>query len=535
MKKPISPSDRFKRNFKKEISKSNTPPFLFAGSGLSIRYYSIPTWIDLLNEFVDTNRECFENEFGYYSSKCSRDPLKIASQLADEFHAFWWSNEKFKESREEFKDLASRNVEVAFKIELARFINSKKQLKSEFKSEIELLAKAVLSGVLTTNWDDFLQNAFSDFKVNIGQKEIIFSDQHSIGDIYKIHGCMSQPESLILTSDDYEKFIQNDHYLNSKILTLFVDYPIIFMGYSLSDPNIELILKNIVNCLDNDFLNIEKLHDRLFFVEWQPNPCDPEIESSTYSLKSFSIPIKKIKVHDYSEILEVLTQIPRKFPINVLRQLQGMVYDFVLTSVPTNKILVKGIEDLDKIDNLEVVVGFGNISKLQDKGVVGLKDLDLIRDILFDDLPKENYLEIVEQLLPSIIRKNVFIPFFKYQKQVENLNLDNSLKEYAFTNHTLTNSQNISIEDYRLKTQKKSVARQLNGIVTLQDLIKSTDFIHAIQRIPYLSKENIDTQILKDYLVQNFDQIEAGTGYYSNFRKCVCLLDYLENANQISI
>jgi hypothetical protein len=532
MKKPISPSDRFKRNFKKEISKSNTPPFLFAGSGLSIRYYGIPTWIDLLNEFVDANRECFENEFGFYSSKCSRDPLKIASQLAEEFHGYWWNSEKFKASRERYKELAGSNVEVAFKIELAQFIESKKKIDDALKSEIELLSKAVLSGVLTTNWDDFLQNAFSDFKVNIGQKEIIFSDQHSIGDIYKIHGCTSQPESLILTSNDYEKFIQNDHYLNSKILTLFVDYPIIFMGYSLSDPNIELILKNIVNCLDNDFLNIEKLQDRLFFVEWQHYPCDPEIESSTYSLKSFSIPIKKIKVHDYKEILEVLSQIPRKFPINVLRQLQGMVYDFILTAEPTNKILVKGIEDLDKIDNLEVVVGFGNISKLQDKGVVGLKDIDLIRDIVFDDLPKENYQDIVEQLLPTIIRKNVFIPFFKYQKQVGNLNKDNSIKTCAFQNHTLTNSQNISIEDYRLKTKIKSMARLLNGIETLQDLIESTDFIHAIQRIPYLSKDNIDTRLLRDYLIQNFDQIEAGTSYYSQFRKCVCLLDFLENANQ---
>lgn len=532
MKKPISPSDRFKRNFKKEISKSNTPPFLFAGSGLSIRYYGIPTWIDLLNEFVDANRECFENEFGFYSSKCSRDPLKIASQLAEEFHGYWWNSEKFKASRERYKELAGSNVEVALKIELAQFIESKKKIDDALKSEIELLSKVVLSGVLTTNWDDFLQNAFSDFKVNIGQKEIIFSDQHSIGDIYKIHGCTSQPESLILTSNDYEKFIKNDHYLNSKILTLFVDYPIIFMGYSLSDPNIELILKNIVNCLDNDFLNIEKLQDRLFFVEWHPYPCDPEIELSTYSLKSFSIPIKKIKVHGYEEILEVLSQIPRKFPINVLRQLQGMVYDFILTAEPTNKILVKGIEDLDKIDNLEVVVGFGNISKLQDKGVVGLNSHDLIQDILFDDLPKENYAEIVEQLLPSIIRKNVFIPFFKYQKQVGNLNIDNSLKEHYNNNDTLTNSQNISIEDYRLKSQKRSAERNLKGIETLQELIESTDFIHAIQRIPFLSREKIDTYLLREYLKENFEIMEVGTGYYSNLRKCICLLDYLENAFQ---
>ena len=43
-----------------------------------------------------------------------------------------------------------------------------------------------------------------------------------------------------------------------------------------------------------------------------------------------------------------------------------MVFDFVTTSTPTGKILVHGMDELDKIENLEVVVGFGNISKLEE-------------------------------------------------------------------------------------------------------------------------------------------------------------------------
>jgi hypothetical protein len=531
MKKTISPSDRFKRNFRKAISKSNTPPFLFAGSGLSVRYFGIPTWIDLLNEFVDANRECFENEFGFYSSKCSRDPLKIASQLAEEFHGFWWSDEKFKASRERYKVLAGNNVEVAFKIDLAQYIESKKTIYDELNGEIELLSKAVLSGILTTNWDDFLQSTFSEFKVNIGQREIIFSDQHSIGDIYKIHGCVSQPESLILTSEDYDRFIQNNHYLNSKILTLFVDYPIVFMVYSLSDPNIELILKNIVNCLDNDFLSIDKLQDRLFFVEWQPNPCDPEIETTTISLKSFPIPIKKIKAHGYKEILEVLAEIPRKFPLNVLRQLQGMVYDFVLTAEPTNKILVKGIEDLDKIDNLEVVVGFGNIEKLNDKGVTGISNTELFEDILFDKISTENYKEIVEKLLPERVRKNKYIPFFKYNKSIDNLNSDNSLKEYTNGNWVLERTQNITLEDYKVETPKKRIERQIARFKTLKDLIDGSDLDHTVQHIPYFNLKNLTFLYLKFFLKSCWENKDLNQSYLTHFRKSICILDFLENAN----
>jgi hypothetical protein len=525
-------SEIFKSQFKKELEKSNTPPFLFAGSGLSIRYYNIPTWIELLNEFVLLHKNHFIYEFGYYSSKCNRDPLKIASMLAFEFHEVWWRDKQFKKSRIEFEKIAGLNSEIAFKIELSKLILSKKKLNPTYKKELEILSKSILSGVLTTNWDDFLQNLFLDLNVKIGQKEIIFSDQHSLGEIYKIHGCISQPESLVLTSDDYEQFIQNNHYLNSKILTLFVDYPIIFIGYSLSDPNIESILKNIVDCLDNDFLKIDILHNRLFFVEWQRTPCDPTIESSTYSLSSFSIPIKKMKVHGYSEIFEVLSEIPRKFPLNVLKQLQGMVYDFVMTTEPTNRIMVNGLDELDKIDNLEVVVGFGNISKLKDKGVVGLKDIDLIKDILFDDLPKENYSEIVQQLLPSIIRKKVFIPFFKYQKHTNNLKEDNALINFTNDNFTLINSQNISIIDYRLPNQISTMARHLNNIISLEDLIINVNLKHALQRIPYLSIQQINIQTLRTFLKNNWDNVINDKSLFSSFRKCVCLLDFLENTNR---
>ena len=48
-------------------------------------------------------------------------------------------------------------------------------------------------------------------------------------------------------------------------MTIFLEYPIIFMGYSINDPNILNIIHSIVNCLNEEQLN--KLHDRFIFVE----------------------------------------------------------------------------------------------------------------------------------------------------------------------------------------------------------------------------------------------------------------------------
>lgn len=522
-------NDDFKKQMLSVLAESERPPFLFIGSGLSIRYYSIPTWMDLLKAFVDNNRDCFEYEFGYYSSKCANDPLKIASKLAEEFHEYWWKSNKYEKSRATHKKIAGLDTEIAFKIELCNFVNQNIKANKKLDNEISVLSSAVVSGILTTNWDDFIQTTFPDFQVQIGQKEAIFADQRSIGELYKIHGCISKPESLVVTSSDYEKFIDNNHYLNAKLLTLFAEYPIIFMGYSLSDPNIELILKNLISCLDSELFHIEKLKNRLFFVEWSEVQCQPSIEYSTYTLSSITIPLIKITAHSYIEIWEALSQLPRTLSVKTLRQLQSMVFDFVSQTTPNGKIFVNGMDQLDTIENLEVVVGFGNISKLEDKGIMGLKISDLLRDILFNQISSQNHGEIVEKLLPSLVRRNTFVPFFKYQKEFKNLNHDNSLKAHSGANYTLTRANTITIEDYRVPSEKTRTMKLVKKYASLNDLIKDSTPIHAIQRIPYLSPEKIDTKVLLNFLKKNWDEFGEKEHIYStHYRKCICILDFLK-------
>ena len=62
---------------------------------------------------------------------------------------------------------------------------------------------------------------------------------YCIGEIYKIHGCIHQPETMILTDDDYNDFSKRNTYLAAKLITIFLEHPIIFLGYSISDPNIQ--------------------------------------------------------------------------------------------------------------------------------------------------------------------------------------------------------------------------------------------------------------------------------------------------------
>ncbi|PSD43696.1 hypothetical protein C7E23_15340 [Elizabethkingia anophelis] len=131
--------------------------------------------------------------------------------------------------------------------------------------------------------------------------------------MYKIHGCATQPNSLVLTTEDYSGYENRNPYLAAKLLTLFIENPIIFIGYSLDDSNIQSILKSIIKCLTKD--KVEKLKDRLIFCQWVNEEIDPQITDSTLLISDTLIPIKLIKLNSFIDLYTVLANNKRKLPI----------------------------------------------------------------------------------------------------------------------------------------------------------------------------------------------------------------------------
>jgi hypothetical protein len=110
--------------------------------------------------------------------------------------------------------------------------------------ELEALRKIRPHAIITTNYDQFLEIVFPDYSPIVGQ-QIIRGPIVSIGEIFKIHGCASQPGSLVFTKSDYDEFMRKKKYLSAKMLTYFSEHPLLFIGYSASDPNIRAILSDI--------------------------------------------------------------------------------------------------------------------------------------------------------------------------------------------------------------------------------------------------------------------------------------------------
>ena len=255
---------------KNAIQTTGKHPFLFVGSGISKRYLGTEKWDELLKIFCsefsgnDFQYNIYENEIDlkdYYGMQPA-----IATLLEKDYNRAVLTNEKYVDFRAKHRE-ALLNQVSALKIAIAEHLSS--ATTSNDSSELELfkkLAKRSIYGIITTNYDTFLETLFPHFTTYIGQEELLFSKIDNVGEIYKIHGSVTDPRSLILTSKDYELFEKKSAYLTAKLLTIFLEYPIIFLGYSLNDRNIRNIFSTISDCLSQQ--KLDKLKNQLIFVEF---------------------------------------------------------------------------------------------------------------------------------------------------------------------------------------------------------------------------------------------------------------------------
>jgi hypothetical protein len=297
------------------IRSRNAGPFLFVGSGFSRRYLGLDDWRGLLSRFCVTGKP-----FEYYLAAADGYLPRAAGILAADFNAHWWTSEDYKQAVERDKGKIIDRTS-ALRIEIARYISTLDQAKaktSEFAEEIELLAGLNVDGVITTNWDLLLEQIFPGYKVYIGQNDLLFANPQQMGEIYKIHGCSTKPHSLVLTDKDYEEFSSRNAYLAAKLITIFVEHPVIFIGYSLSDENVTSLLRAISLCIGKD--NIEQLRRNSIFLR-RPSGQDAEGISETYTtIDGVQIPIVLVTTSDFRPMYQALGEIKRRIPRWLPRQ-----------------------------------------------------------------------------------------------------------------------------------------------------------------------------------------------------------------------
>lgn len=164
------------------INKFGTTPFLFIGSGLTRRYLNLPDWKGLLRHFAEMvhNDEfaysAYENQAKGMDCKAGVLP-KVAELIQRDYDKKWFSDATIRTVEGEALRLIHDGVSP-FKVELANYLKNVAAINDKYKGEIDKLteiSEKSIAGVITTNYDSFLEEHFVGFKKYVGQSELIFS------------------------------------------------------------------------------------------------------------------------------------------------------------------------------------------------------------------------------------------------------------------------------------------------------------------------------------------------------------------------
>ena len=355
------------------IEQMRCQPILFVGTGMSRRYFGAPSWVGLMEDLIKICTD-IDRSLAYYQQKHS-ELIDVASDFARVYREWAWS-----EGRDAFPPaLFEPNVqpEAYLKFKTAGLIDSITPTeigppKSKHESavfpamleEVNLFKTICPHAIITTNYDRFLDVCFPEYKCVVGQ-QVLRADHASIGEIFKIHGCTSDYNSLIVTRNDYDHFMRRLKYLNALLFTYFVEHPIFFLGYSVNDPNIKAILTDI-----NEMLSPNgELVPNIFFVTWDANAESKQNLQSDEMIPLGDgkfIRVQKIVASDYRWIYKALAHNAAIGNVNVklLRGLLSRVKKLVRSDIPSgqcqvNYSTIEGMVEAN--DKLETILGVSRI------------------------------------------------------------------------------------------------------------------------------------------------------------------------------
>jgi hypothetical protein len=178
----------------------------------------------------------------------------------------------------------------------------------------KLIASTDYRGIITTNYDRLLETTITQVRswapstfthdALPPMAEALFNDELFI---FKMHGDIMASGSIILTARDYDHMLLRSPHVRALLFGVFLNYKLLFVGYSLRDPDFNLILRELTLL----FENYVPAHYALV-----PNPGTFE---SDHLLKRMNIElIGYDPADDHHAVLEVLQQLQDIAPAPLL-------------------------------------------------------------------------------------------------------------------------------------------------------------------------------------------------------------------------
>lgn len=181
-----------------------------------------------------------------------------------------------------------------------------------------ILARLPINTFWTTNYDRLIESALldngkvADAKYTV--KQLTTTKPRRDAVVYKMHGDIENPDVAVLIKDDYERYALDYTPFINALSGDLVSKTFLFLGFSFTDPNLDLILSRIRISFDKDqrghYCIFKKYHLAEFSNENSFKLASLRQGLIINDLKRFNIQV--LLVDDYDEINEILTLIEKR-------------------------------------------------------------------------------------------------------------------------------------------------------------------------------------------------------------------------------
>ena len=200
---------------------------LFVGAGLS-RGAGLPDWESLLLNLIELGEE----EYGVdFSNK---------SALIDLIKG---KDKKYLTAADSIEENLGTEILILI---LTKILRNENVIPNDV---YKLLPTIPFASVITTNYDKILESTYSSsirthpIIVNNNSQSSLISTLHR-GDFYilKAHGDIDQPETIVLGTKSYRALLHDNKPYINHLETVFRTKTVLFIGFSMNDPDLELLL-----------------------------------------------------------------------------------------------------------------------------------------------------------------------------------------------------------------------------------------------------------------------------------------------------
>ncbi|MER2471479.1 SIR2 family protein [Photorhabdus laumondii] len=381
--------------------------------------------------------------------------------------------------------------------------------------------------IITTNYDSFIETLLSEQNVEpkmyIGN-EGFFDDTIGWSELYKIHGDIELPNSIVINSYDYERYDDKSILISAKILSSMIKSSIIFIGYSLTDRNVKKLLIDFSSQLPKE--DKRKSAERIIFIEFKKDEMDI-IKTHRTDDKS-QITYTSIETDNYKKIYDEISDIDEGLPPYDILRYQRVIKQLILEEGEKGNLgsILVTPSDLDELEK-HANSGKNLVVALGDKQLVYIrvKEMEYLEDYIFDksEIPNKSAIEFLIDCPP-----HARTPFSKLIKSCDFHNIKISKKEMKKIETRINMYGKIDNLVKSVNLDKKYSSIGFRSIEDIKDenLLKNKELLVIIKNIKSISKYEL-RKYIQEEAFPLFKRNGKDDHLKSNLRKLFLAFDLL--------